>query len=304
MVFQIKPNHGDTIAVPQLVFSKLENAEEANVRVALYILATGVCDPVQIASDLKLRSKQTAERALLWWAGAGLLEQVLDPAVPAPPPKAPAMTWQEIAAASRTDPMISSLIECVQTSFGCNLSHGELQKLVSLYLQDGFQPDVMMLCVTYLASKGKRTIAALRHALKVWEADGVTTGEEADQYLQLLSLRETRDALVASVLSISLDDLTLGDRKAIIRWYESYGFDDSMMSEAALQAGNKKTVWYMNSILKSWYGKGLRSVHDVRGSGAVSAQDNHNVRVDRKTPTENNLLQDATQRKRRLKRKD
>lgn len=27
------------------------------------------------------------------------------------------MTWAEIAAASRTDPMISSLIDCAQTGF-------------------------------------------------------------------------------------------------------------------------------------------------------------------------------------------
>ena len=42
MIYRLKEFKGDTIPVPQLVFSKLGIAEEYNVRVALYVLATGV----------------------------------------------------------------------------------------------------------------------------------------------------------------------------------------------------------------------------------------------------------------------
>ena len=38
MIYRLKELKGDTIAVPQLVFSKLGIAEEYNVRVALYVL--------------------------------------------------------------------------------------------------------------------------------------------------------------------------------------------------------------------------------------------------------------------------
>ncbi len=305
MLFRIKPNNGDTVAVPQLLFAKLGHTDEANFRVALYVLATGCTDAQTIANNLKLRSKQTAESALLWWAGAGLLEQYDDAAALAPeaPPPA-ALTWQEIAAASRTDPMVASLVECTQASFGRALSHGDLQKLVALYLQEGFVPETIMLCVSYLASKNKRTIAALRHCLKVWQADGVTTGEEADAYLQLLALRETREAFVATLLQIAPSELTLGGKKAIARWYESYLYDDSMVTEAAVQAGNKNDLWYLNGILKSWHSKGLRTVHEVRGGGAVSGAESRNIRIDRETPSGNDFLQNAMSRPRRLKRKE
>ena len=75
MIYRLKEQKGDAIAVPQLVFAKLGIAEEYNVRVALYVLATGVTDPEKICADLKLRSKMTAESALAFWAGAGLLER-------------------------------------------------------------------------------------------------------------------------------------------------------------------------------------------------------------------------------------
>ena len=71
MIYRLKELQGDTIAVPQLVFSKLGIAEEYNVRVALYVLATGITDPDKICADLKLRSRISAESALSFWAGAG-----------------------------------------------------------------------------------------------------------------------------------------------------------------------------------------------------------------------------------------
>ena len=57
MIYRLKELKGDTIAVPQLVFSKLGIAEEYNVRVALYVLATGITDPD------KSGTKRTAHRA-------------------------------------------------------------------------------------------------------------------------------------------------------------------------------------------------------------------------------------------------
>lgn len=304
MTYRLKALPGDSIPVPQLVFSKLGTANEANVRVALYLIATNITDPATIAKDLNLRGKQTAESALAFWAGAGLLEQVAVEAPPAEKPSVPPMTWQEIAAASRTDPMIAAIIECAQQSFGRQLSHSEMQKLVTLYTHEGFHPEVILLCTSYLAGKGKRTMSALSHELKAWQAEGVNDGEDADAYLQKLAAREQHEAFVCELLKLEPDALTLGAKKAIARWYEVFGYNDDMVTEAAVQAGAKKDVWYLNGILKSWQAKGLRTVHDVRGGGAAQSPAGRNVRVDRESPSGNDFLQAAAGRPRRLKNGD
>lgn len=304
MIYRLKDQKGDAIAVPQLVFAKLGIAEEYNVRVALYVLATGVTDPEKICADLKLRSKMTAESALAFWAGAGLLERYEENAAPGEEPSAPApMTWAEIAAASRTDPMISSLIDCAQAGFARPLTHSEMEKLVNLYIIDGFAPETVMLCVAYVASKGKRTMGAVSHELKVWRAEGVETGEQADTHLQLLALRAQREQYVSGLLGIAESELTLGGRKAIARWYEVYGYDDAMVQEAAVQAGPKRDLWYWNSILKTWNAKGLRTVHDVRGPVA-GAGASRNIRVDRETPSGNDFLENAVRRRSLRKKSD
>ena len=64
MIYRLKPQQGDTVAVPQLVFARLGAAEEASVRVALYVLATGVTDPDKLCADLKLRSRISAESCI------------------------------------------------------------------------------------------------------------------------------------------------------------------------------------------------------------------------------------------------
>ena len=302
MIYRLKELKGDTIAVPQLVFSKLGIAEEYNVRVALYVLATGVTDPDKICADLKLRSRISAESALSFWAGAGLLERYEENTAPGEEPSAPApMTWAEIAAASRTDPMISSLIDCAQTSFARPLTHSDMERLVNLYVQDGYAPETVMLCVAYMASRNKRTMAAVIHELKVWRNEGVETGEQADSHLKLLALRQSREQYVSGLLEIPESELTLGGRKAIARWYEVYGYDDAMVQEAAVQAGAKKDLWYWNSILKTWNAKGLRTIHDVRGPVA-DAGASRNIRVDRATPSGNDILKNATRRRSLIKK--
>ena len=294
MIYRLKELKGDTIPVPQLVFSKLGIAEEYNVRVALYVLATGVTDPEKICADLKLRSRISAESALSFWAGAGLLERYEENAAPGDEPSAPApMTWAEIAAASRTDPMIASLIECAQTSFARTLTRREMEKLVNFYIQDGFAPETVMLCVAYVASRGRRTMASVDHELKVWRTEGVETGEQADQHLKLLAVRAEREKYVSGLLGIPEEELTLGGRKAVARWYEVYGYDDAMVQEAAVQAGPKRDLWYWNSILKTWNAKGLRNVHDVRGPVASEGA-NRNIRVDRAAPSGTDFLKNTS----------
>ena len=153
----------------------------------------------------------------------------------------------------------------------------------------------------YRLTPGKRTMAAVTHELKVWRAEGVETGEQADAHLKLLALRQSREEYVSSLLQISPEELTLGGRKAIARWYEVYGYDDAMVQEAAIQAGPKRDLWYWNSILKTWNAKGLRSIHDVRGPVAAAGA-SRNIRVDRAAPSGNDILKNATRRRSLIKK--
>lgn len=300
MTYRLISQNGDSIAVPQLVFSQLARAEENCVRVALYLLATGSTDPRDIAHALGLKSQRAAEDALKWWAGAGLLEAERGAAAPlaAPPP---VLTQEEMNLAALRDPIIATLTAEAQQNLGRALGPKDTQRLVSLYVNESYAPEVILLCCAHLAAGGRAGIAALERELARWRDAGVETGEEAERYLQLLDARAKREAAVAGLLGLAPDSLRLADRRMIRRWYEEYGFDDAMVREAAAHAEDKKEIRYLNGILKSWHGRGYTTPQQVRGGGALAAA---NLRVDRKTPSGNNFLQHGARRPLRIKRED
>ena len=113
MIYRLKPQQGDTVAVPQLVFARLGAAEEASVRVALYVLATGVTDPDKLCADLKLRSRISAESALAYWAGAGLLERWDENAAPGGGHPAPPRPRRTVPSAR----LMAYFFSCRETSF-------------------------------------------------------------------------------------------------------------------------------------------------------------------------------------------
>ena len=302
MTYRIVRQNGDSIAVPQLVFHQLPNADEASVRVALYVLATGSTDPRDIAPALHLKSPRAAESALLWWAGAGLLEVVHPEDEPAAAPvEKPLPTIAQINEASVRDPMIAVLTTETQAALGVSLGHSALQQLVALYLNEDYPIDVILPCAAHVAGCGRHSVAALRQELRRWRADGVETGEQAEAYLERLARRQQSQKTVAEMLGLSPEHLTLTERTRIAQWSEEFGYGEDMVREALLHAGEKREVRYLHGILKAWHAKGWRTVQDVRGSGALTGS---NVRADRPAPSGRDIFQRAPGRVRRLKREE
>lgn len=240
MPYKLAEYHGDTLAVPQLVVSHLTQTDGDTIRAALYLLQTGDTDPRTMARALGLSSVEAAKRALQYWAGAGLLVNDRGGA-PIPEPEKP----QKIDLANLNDPYVAVLCEEAQTAFGKALSRSEMQRLVGLYLTDGWQPDVILLCCAEVARQGRRTIAAVARELIRWREAGVETGEDAERYLRRCKQREQWCAEAAEQFGIAADALTRWERSAIARWHEEWGIGREMIEEALLRAGNKTTIRYV-----------------------------------------------------------
>lgn len=267
MAYKLAPFQGDTLAVPQLVLAHLPRADGDTVRVALYLLQSGDTEPRSIARALGLKSVEAAKRALQYWAGAGLLTAAQGPA-------APTRTDEQRAAAvdlsAVQDPYVAVLCEEAQTAFGKALSRSELQRLVALYLADGWQPDVLLLCCAETARQGRRTVAAVVRELQRWKEEGVETGEDAERYLRRAQQRESDCAATAPLFGATPQQLTQWERRAIARWHEEWGFGIEMVEEALLRAENHRTVRYVDGILRSWRAQGLTTVAAVRGKGQLA----------------------------------
>ena len=266
MPYKLAAYHGDTLAVPQIVLTHLAQADGDTVRTALYVLQTGDTDPRTIARALGLPSIESARRALQYWAGAGLLEngKAAAPLVPAEEKAA------SIDLASLNDPYVAVLCEEAQTAFGKALSRSEMQRLVALYLNDGWQPDVILLCCAAVTRQGRRSVAAVARELARWREDGVESGEDAERYLRKVKQREEWCADAAAQFGIAPTALTRWERGAIARWHEEWGIGRDMIDEALLRAGSKNTIRYVDGILRAWRAQGITTVAAARGQGQLS----------------------------------
>lgn len=267
MVYKLTEQSGDSRAVPQLVFAHLGRADGDTVRVALYVLAENCTDSRTIARALGLKSVEAANRALQYWAGAGLLEP--ERATPASIEKTPDQKAAEIDLTEVDDPYVAVLCSEAQMAFGKALGRHDLQKLVSLYLADGWQPDVILLCCADMARQHKRTVGAVARELVRWREAGVETGEDAERYLKQEARRTEWCAEVEKLFGTPPGSLTAWERRAVTRWFEDWHYTAAMIDEALLHAGQHRTVRYVDGILRSWHAQGLTTVQAVRGKGAL-----------------------------------
>lgn len=299
MIYHLNPQNGDSISVPQLVFSNLARADENCIRVALFILQTGCTDPRTIAHDLGLKGIATANRALQWWAGAGLLTtergRLPEEAPVIPQPEEPDV------ALLLCDPKVAAISEHAQACFGGTLGDSAARELVSLYQVSGYPADVIMLCLSHMTTGSARpTVRSVKTELEKWRKAGVKDGESAEKYLALLAVRAKREAFAASLVGKAAEDLTTGERRHIARWYEKWLFEDSMVEAALHHLDHERSIWALNDILKLWAEKGWHTPDDIRG-GTVFG---HNVRVDSTAASGSNLLNRSMRKSLKLKRED
>lgn len=266
MGYKLAEQSGDSLAVPQVVLSHLAQADGDAVRVALYILQTGECAPAALAKALALPSVEAARRALQYWAGAGLLVRERRAA---PLPEAGSKP-EKIDLASLNDPYVAVLCEEAQHTLGKALSRGEMLRLVALYLEEGWQPDVILLCCAEIARQGRHTIAAVSRELERWRSEGVETGEDAEQHLQRIQRREGWFAETARLFGTDPAALTRWERGAIVRWHEEWHYTADMIEEALLRADSRRTVRYVDGILRAWRSQGITTVAAARGQGQLA----------------------------------
>ena len=275
MAYRLAQQNGDAVRVPQLIFTKLPQLEDDWLRVALYVVATGQTDEAAIARALHLAGPEKAREALVYWKGVGLLETADAPPAPAADisaaPVRTRLTAPEIARAAEADPAVSQLVQECQRLWGGVIPQGDANILASLYLADGLPIDLILLGVAHFTALGKRSARYIERALLGWQREGIDSGEAAERYLRLLDQRAAHEKETAKLLGLADAKFTKADSRAIADWYESYGYGPDMIAEAAAYAGEKKSVKYVNGILRAWYTKGYKTVRDVMAESAMGS---------------------------------
>lgn len=291
MAYRLLPQNGDSVRVPQLVLNNLNNGREDYFRVALYLLAGGEGDPAVIAQALALKNENAALRALAFWQGAGLLEEVRTTPAPELKKAKPRLTPREVLMHSGQDPNLAQLMQQAQDTFGEVISESGCSILATMYVNDGMPLDYLALGLAHFKAEGlgSKKLATIQRRMQAWQEQGVTTAAQLDSYLQLLETRRARQAQVAELLHCAAEGFTMAERSKINAWYEQLHYTEPMIALAVNMVGDteKKNIAYINGILKRWHGQGYRQPRDV-----LAAQQGSNAMpTGRQAPPQQDLLQ-------------
>ncbi|MDO5602961.1 MAG: DnaD domain protein [Oscillospiraceae bacterium] len=268
MSYRLLQWEGDSTAVPAAVFKKLgTTAKEEFFRVILQILSTQDTDEKHIADALHL-SAGDVEKAMIFWQGAGLLSEEAAPKPLKARPKH--LTTREVYRQSEADPAIRTLLSEAQNIFGEVIAEGDCNVLVSMYVNDHMTLEFLLTALSHLKLEGwkPRDMRKAERKLLRWQEEGVKTAADFDRYLKQQQQRAAFEEEVAHILHVPAEQFTYGERCKIALWYEQFGYTEPMISQAAVSAGGKASVNYLNGILKRWHAKGYRQVRDVLAAEA------------------------------------
>ena len=186
----------------------------------------------------------------------------------------PEYTGEDAGRAVHSDPQFAALVTEIQAVMGTILTSSGLKELLGFYDYLGLPADVILLLVAHCVAEhekkfgdGKRpTMRSIRSEAYRWADKGVFSLEAATEMIKASELTRKRKGEIRRILGLQDRSPSPTEERCITEWAEA-GYSDELISAAydktVLNPG--RLVWkYMDSILKSWEQKGLKTMDEVR----------------------------------------
>jgi len=165
-----------------------------------------------------------------------------------------------------------ALVEAAQGSLGKILAPDELMRLFSIYDSLHMAPEVILQLITHCIAEcnghtGGRmpSIRYIEKAAYTWEREGIFSLDKAEAYLKDLEARRSARGEIKKVLQIREREFSDTEKHFVDNWI-SMGFDAGAVSIAYDRTLVKtgKLAWsYMDSILKNWHSRGIRTQKEI-----------------------------------------
>ncbi|MFR7992797.1 MAG: DnaD domain protein [Lachnospiraceae bacterium] len=150
-----------------------------------------------------------------------------------------------------------------QSYFGRPLGPTQLEHLMYIYDQLGFDLELIDYLVEYCASRGKKSMRYVEATAIGWVQQGITNVTMAKQTVSLYS---RLSASVMQQFGISNRSLVPEERAYLEKWLNVYHMPEALIVEACrrtVRATKKGSFEYADSILNSWYKNQIRSMDQV-----------------------------------------
>lgn len=159
---------------------------------------------------------------------------------------------------------VKQLLYIVEKYIGKPLTSTEMGTVLYIHEELGFSSELTEYLVEYCVTNNHRSLRYIEAVALAWHEKGITSVAEAREKS---ALRSNRTYIVSNTFGIGDRNITPVEMEFINRWYDEYGFDSDMVSEACRRtviSMGKPNFSYADGILKKWRSAGVHTPVDLK----------------------------------------
>ncbi len=229
-----------------------------------------------VAQALSL-PESAVEASLSFWRGAGVLASgvakdapsvrvSVKAAKPLPDKGLPTYTTEELAEIAGGSKDFAALIGACQQTFGKIFNTAEVNIIAGLIDYLGLEGDYILLLLSHCVRMEKKSLRyAEKTALSLYD-DGVTDAAALEERLQRIETMASVTGKIRAMFGMSSRAFTTKEKAMIERWVCVMKYDIEVLRlayEATVNAIDKPSISYANTILERWFAEGYKTAEDV-----------------------------------------
>ncbi len=174
-------------------------------------------------------------------------------------------SMKEISKAMGINPKMKETVTMAETLLKKPLSQREVTSLYTFMQDYSMSQEMVIVLLEYCATLDKTNFSFIEKVAENWHKQGVTTLREATKILN--SLNKEISTIKKCKKTFGLDrEFTQTEKNYISLWVREFSMSEAMIKNAyerTIMSTGKFSMPYMNTILKSWFEKGIKTVSQI-----------------------------------------
>lgn len=173
---------------------------------------------------------------------------------------------ENIAYLMMDNKILADLCSLAQEILGKTLNNSDLETLYWFYDELGFSPEVIIMLLEYCVSKEKRNMKYIEKVAIGWHENGITTMDAVDNYIKEEKEKSGYFYSLRKLFGITDRNLSKSEELYLKTWHNEYGMNEEMVAlayEYCILSTNKLSFPYINSIIKDWHEKGIKTISEA-----------------------------------------
>ncbi len=160
----------------------------------------------------------------------------------------------------------AAFIDEAQSIVGKMFNKAEINKLVGIVDQLGFEKEAVLAILAYVVRLGKKSISYAEKIAITFHDDDIFTAKAVHAQIDLLEKRASSADKIKRLFGFGDRTLSASEKKMFASWTEEYGFDFEIIKKAyeiTVDTTSEAIPKYTDKILKTWYENGLKEVAEI-----------------------------------------